>query len=194
MKFSLSLFMGLVVAATSATAAPVTYTINFTGNGLLPTFGQFTYNDMAAPGAAFSDFFVVWNGLTFGLTASANAPATLGDCTPPSAPATFSFLDGETPCTLNAPRIWTGIAASTIDVAVFHLTSSVTGHSIDLIRTWDPAYGRSGHGQGTFTISTPIPEPSTMSLALTGWVGAAFLSWKRRRRSLATTTPETAKH
>jgi len=194
MKFSLSLFMGLVVAATSLTASPVTYNINFTGTGLLPTSGQFTYDAMGVPGSAFSDFTVVWNSISFDLTAVANAPQhTFGACAGATPADVLLLIGGDTPCVAGIAQWYGGTYTG---ISIFGFSESDANNNellFDELNTTTP--GALGQYTGTSTITTAaVPEPSTMSLALTGCGGAAFLSWKRRRRSLATTTPEAAKH
>ena len=70
-----SLLVGLVGAAASATAGPITDNINFTGEQLNPTFGQFS--SYSGP-QLFSGFTVVWSDRTLDFTAAANMPEVNG--------------------------------------------------------------------------------------------------------------------
>jgi hypothetical protein len=71
MKFSVSLalLMGLVGAAATATASPIPYNINFTGGSPNPTAGSFIYD---ADSPLFTSFTVIWQGISFDLSAPAN--------------------------------------------------------------------------------------------------------------------------
>ena len=63
----------LAVCALPVLAAPVLYKIHFslTAGSTLPTSGSFSYD---ASTSTFANFIVVWNGDTFDLTSTANAP------------------------------------------------------------------------------------------------------------------------
>ena len=52
-----------------------TYNITFTGGSPNPTMGSFTY-DSTNP--QFSNYTVIWDGITFDLTSSANSPTIIG--------------------------------------------------------------------------------------------------------------------
>ncbi len=94
----ISAFLISVCGAPAAFAETITtYDITFSGTGLNPTAGSFTY-DSTNP--SFSDFTVTWDGILFNLTAAANAPsitapepACLGGAT--GAAATFDLLSGD---------------------------------------------------------------------------------------------------
>src|SRR5579863_7894850 len=82
-------FASLLLAAPAADASPLSYDIDFTAFNFMgppPTSGSFTYDASAAIGSQFSDFTVVWDGLTFDLTAAANNPyadnTQTSTCTP----------------------------------------------------------------------------------------------------------------
>jgi Tol biopolymer transport system component len=84
---------------------PISYRINFTTlDGTAPTSASFTY-DPHAPSNPFSSFTVTWEGKTFDLTNSANAPTLFHGCNPGSSGtadghATFAALfGGSVPCT-----------------------------------------------------------------------------------------------
>jgi hypothetical protein len=87
----LSLLMALVGAAATATASPETYYITFTGSGIIPTSGQFTYDSTSAVGSQFSSFTVNWNNTVFDLTTGANSPVQIGNCL--SNPTSANSLD-----------------------------------------------------------------------------------------------------
>lgn len=103
-------FAGTLLAAFFATsvgrAAPIGYVINFNFNGssalppsaqdpILPTSGSFTYDSATD---TFSNFHVLWNGLNFDMTGSANnpldfySPSCLNGLT--DGAASFAFLEG----------------------------------------------------------------------------------------------------
>jgi hypothetical protein len=87
--------VSLIVSAPSV-SSPVHYEIDFTGGSPTPTSGSFDY-DSAVP--SFSNFNVVWNGLTFDLTEEANVgPGALTAC-PSITGAALSFaLLAQAPC------------------------------------------------------------------------------------------------
>jgi hypothetical protein len=95
-RWLMNTFLGALIAAPLALADSTTYMVNFTLNdgSILPKMGTFTYDPSLQ---SFSDFEVLWNGLTFDLTDSANNP---NDATPPcvgaktGAGASFALLDG----------------------------------------------------------------------------------------------------
>jgi hypothetical protein len=94
-----TLAIGIMFAAVcvpTAEAGPIHYTITFavgTSGMTLPTAGSFNYDPLSPQ---FTDFFVVFDEVTFDLTASANSPYIAG--TPalpgPGARATFEMLSG----------------------------------------------------------------------------------------------------
>jgi hypothetical protein len=113
------LWTTVLLIATCGTPAAIadtsiTYDINFTGTGLLPTAGSFTY-DSTVP--SFSDFTVTWAGVVLNFTAAANAPTL----TPPDptclgaatgAAATFDLLSGD--CDSPPRRQRDGLERSTV--------------------------------------------------------------------------------
>ncbi len=79
-------------------ASVMHFNISFAGVGdlvsMLPTAGSFDY-DAAHP--TFSNFIVVWNGVPFDLTSSANSPSIFGSpttCTSTGAALSFDALTG----------------------------------------------------------------------------------------------------
>lgn len=187
--------MGLVGAAASATAAPITYNINFTTTrGIAPTSGVFTYNDANALNSRFSGFNVIWNSRSFDLTASANAPSGVG-CGSLDGGTSFNLLSLIPQCPTPQTISWLGVLSTFSSTFAFSDQSNsgtsfiqIAANSGGLIAPPLP------NSFGTFTITPAgVPEPSTISMALTGYGGAAILAWKRRRRSLASTLPQTTK-
>ena len=92
----------LIAAMFSIAAHASTYTITFTGTGLVPTSGSFNYD----PVNGFSNFLVYWPqilGTTpFDLTSAANNPIGGGCGTPTAAPWSTSF----DPALLVDPSSW----------------------------------------------------------------------------------------
>ncbi len=186
---SLSLLMGLVGAAASATAAPITYNINFTGGTPNPTSGSFTYDSAAALGSQFTGFNVLWSGFSFDLTAEANSPiASSGGPGCPASPTSttfFSILSGNSVCSGAPSNQWSGFAGP--PGVEYFLICQGTGGGVgcntvgriaarsDLLLSFSGVVNASGE----FTISTATPEPSSLALLLGGGV---WLAWQRRRR------------
>ncbi len=107
------LLMGIV--ATGALRGSAIYGINFTTNpgGVAPTSGSFMYDSSAAD--PFSDFTVIWDGLTFDLTSAANTGEQFfgtGCGTFPSAASVFTFLSGQNVCTGPAAIVWAAEAVN----------------------------------------------------------------------------------
>ena len=181
MKFSLSLLMGLVGAAATASAGPILYNINFTtASGIAPTSGSFLYDDAAAN--PFASFLVVWNGMSFDLTASANHPTVTNGCDP-ATPGTATGQDSfaalftvGTPC--SGPLEWR---------AIRDIPNSVFIFSDNLQNVSDPALTVSGQGpansqiataNGSFSAVAAVPEPSQAWLMFGG--GVLLAVWRRR--------------
>lgn len=74
--FTLFPLMGIV--SVSASAAPITYDITFSGGGPNPVSGSFIYDSTAA--MPFSNFKVVWQGVNFDLTESVGIPFVGSAC------------------------------------------------------------------------------------------------------------------
>jgi hypothetical protein len=66
------------IGAPNAHADVTEYTINFTGGSPNPTSGSFDFDNNPADLTPFSDFTVVWEGLTFDLTSAANSAFVYG--------------------------------------------------------------------------------------------------------------------
>jgi hypothetical protein len=180
-----------------AFADPVTYRIDFTGGSVKGTplpFGSFTYD----PNVGFSDFLVTWDGVTFDLTSSANAPelatdpATGCDSAAPDYQYGFIFVtQTATGCTVPAQYAWSGMYLGGSG-AQFTLVLNVTkGLSAEqdligaLVTSNVPVSPSMDSGVGDWSVSPEsVPEPSslTMGLALTLSLAGMILA-KRFRRS-----------
>jgi len=168
MRYQLGISVLLVAAFGAPTAKPdvmTTYDINFTGNGILPTAGSFTY-DSTTP--SFSDFMVTWDGTTFNLTASANLPLitpTVSCISATGAAASFALLDGAcNPAPPNYTTQWFGAYDTVTDDLnfSFNTTNFVSPPFSDLFLE---GFGGTGlltdFGTGSWTISA-VPEPSAL--------------------------------
>lgn len=166
----------------SATAGPISYSISFTGTGTLPTSGSFVYDSTTS---RFTNFLVVWNGLSFsGLAGSANSPflttpppACLGGLT--GGAASFALLSGAcTPPVAGGRTLW---GANTQDRFYF-FTTDVT-NTITLAITGVAAHPNPPvNTEGGFSIAaTATPEPSSIVLSISA--GLLFTALARRRRT-----------
>ncbi len=170
MKLSLGLSLALLGALSSAHAAPVKYNIQFTTTSGSPTpaSGSFFY-DPDVP--VFSNFFVVWNTITFDMTAAANAPLyALGSCNTPGngAADTFDFLLNQNCGSGQYSNGWN--AYDSFDRSGFSFERSDDGsfptNTISISANEAPSLNFTSAG-GTFSISlaeAPVPEPATLSL------------------------------
>lgn len=185
------LLMGII--ASCAFAGPIAYSINFTttSGSPPPTSGSFTYDGAAALGSQFAAFDVLWDGLTFDLTSSANTGGQGSGCGVVTSSTIFQVLQGTAECPGSNTFGWFGGHGSLNSEFAF----GDTGASSDFIQVigLNPATGTGG-ASGTFSITAingaPTPEPSSFILAL---VGGAFLVRKRMhlttRRSSQTSSP-----
>jgi hypothetical protein len=163
-KFALSLFIGLVSLAAQATAAPVFYSITFAGESPLPTSGSFSYD---ATTQQFSSFLISWTGSTFDLTTSANFPFNFGGCDTPAADSAdfFAALTGAA-C---GSREWSGVRSnSQLVFALGVFPNPPSGNSFAV-------------PSGTFSVTSSVPEPSSLAMLLTG-AGLAVLGGVRRQK------------
>lgn len=182
-----ALFSSAVVP--SARADVVTnYTINFTtASGIAPTSGSFSY-DSTTP--LFSNFVVIWDGQTFDLSASANAPfagtapyAGPTNCTGEAATAAYAFAimsQNVTGC--SAQYYWNinSLGGSFVFVVV---PSANPSHADEIgSSTTNPTIQLAA---GDWTISTVVatPEPATLVMLAGGLLGLLTLA----RRNLAST-------
>ena len=180
----LLLFLGI---ESRTYATPILYNINFnnlTGTPV-PTSGSFTYDAAAALGSQFSNFVVVWDGLTFNDTAIANAGNVIltgVGCTSPDTSATvFAFLTQHAQCP-GSPNTYTYLANASLAGAAFDFfdDGNPTTNNIQLQGGTASNVINSGvSGNYTVTPAATTPEPSTFLLALTC---SAFLVRKRSVR------------
>ena len=177
MKFTLFLSGAFLSVAAAVHAAPVTYNINFTGVGTLPTSGSFTY-DAANP--VFTNFIVVWQGISFNLTAGANVAFAAGACNTPGTPAedAFSFLSNPV-CGSGAFQSgWQAFPVLATYVFSFNRFDLQFG-ATDWVSVETGTSGPAGlqGANGAFSIAA-VPEPATLPMVL---AGGAWLAWRRRR-------------
>jgi hypothetical protein len=182
----------LLAVQLTATAAPVRYDIQFSGataSGTLPT-GSFDY-DAAAP--AFSDFIVEWNGLSFDLTAQANAPIVSN---PPGQPAcgasgaalAFLLLSADScletvglrpkqwELAVNSPGVQFDFVGGGGQAQMFFTSNAVAYDFQDKCSQTDIYCG-----EGSWGISVAeVPEPGT--LALLGFGLAGLLGLRKRKQ------------
>lgn len=165
MKLSFGLALALLGALSSAHAAPVLYNIQFTAtSGVAPTSGSFRYDPDAS---VFSDFFVVWAGTTFDMTAAANNPLfAWGACDTAGngAADTFDFLLNQNCGSGQNFNGWVGLPSQ----FKFQRTDDGTTpvDQIYIVRSGSTRPGTNA-ADGTFSISlaeTPVPEPAPLSL------------------------------
>ncbi len=150
----------------------VTYTINFTGSGILPTSGSFTYDPDTT---TFTSFLVTWNGTTFDLTSGANAPV-LGTPDPPclggatGAAASFDLLTGACPPVPGFFTLWEGQRRASFGDSFFGFATISSSNANDQILVSDiisdnPAFNLGGSGEWSVTpAGTATPEPSSLLL------------------------------
>jgi hypothetical protein len=154
------------------------YTITFTGaSPSLTPAGSFTYDSTVL---SFSNFLVVWDGITFDLTSAANNPVTKGTLptcltSASGATATFSLL---TDCASDPNAAWSAIG-STPEFFIFDTPPVATG--VISVRTIASQPPTSDAAAGTFEVSAiTTPEPGTSSLML---IGIGLVSVMRKRTS-----------
>ena len=169
-----ALFSVICLGLVSAKATPLNYTIAFSPNALsgiynpniLPTIGAFTY-DASLSSDPFSDFTVTWNGETFDMTATANAPQVSGS------PACINGATGGAAAFLLLTNCsdagwWAGKnSGGTVYDFAFYEPGSGGSWSV----AWGPAslpngtyYGES---RGAFGVQE-TPEPSPAAFILLG--------------------------
>jgi hypothetical protein len=172
------LFIGLLVSfgALPVWAGPVYYTINFdlTTGSLLPTSGSFYYDSSTS---SFTNFDVVWDGVTFDLTSAANSFAF----TSPTDPCYSGSTTGSqevfllmTTCSADSNPLYyheapAWDASSNIDPAYFIFQTDALSagvNQISLVGNFSPL--ASGVlARGDFE-SSSAPEPGSLALMLAG--------------------------
>jgi hypothetical protein len=208
MKMNLILLQfGITFLLIAAFSAPVvkadpldqtTYAINFTGAGLNPTAGSFTYDPDTA---VFTAFTVMWNTITYDLTSGANSPVfitafpgCIGGAS--GGAATFALLSGQCnpPSSPNGDTEWEGayfpIGPPTSFFNFLSGTSTFSGGGCpctEIIVSTGPnalhAGAITGQSEGDWTITavSPVPEPSTLTLLTATLLCAAFVRRKHRK-------------
>lgn len=190
-KAAPALIILIAIAALPVLADTITtYDINFEpdpGSAGGTPIGSFTY-DSTVP--AFSDFVVVYDGYTFGLTASANAPSNTGGLpacvgSDTGAAASFDLLSGSCSNAVYSAQISPyqesfGFLAP--ETACEYLGPCIMVSGNDGLYAPQMLIG----SVGSFSI-TPVvaatPEPATFGLTLGAmFVCAAVSRWRKRFR------------
>ncbi|MCV2361246.1 PEP-CTERM sorting domain-containing protein [Paucibacter sp. TC2R-5] len=162
----------LLIAPFAAEAAPQTYAIKFnvTEGSLAPTAGTFTYD----AGVGFSAFTLVWDGVTFDLTASSNNPrlsSKRGVISVGTAADSFALLSN----TLHQPRGYTGWSADYYAPnREFGFMSRAGGPEVNRsfvyfseVALIPHAYPFDYYSIGEFSIAA-VPEPQSYAMLLAG--------------------------
>jgi hypothetical protein len=196
---SRTLFVTLICASVGF-AAPIIYIVDFSlGPGrvglpnfdILPAAGGFTF-DSANPATPFSDFTVLWRGVTFDLTAVANTRSSPGfgcdsETSAPNLGANIMFQSFTSPC-VNVSYDWAGIYNYNLGIEQFAFSARSLSQTL-IDTTSSIGIGDiSQSGGGTWTLSV-APEPASIGQLAVGLVGIACLwGWPslnraRRKRS-----------
>ncbi len=182
----LSGLASLLLCALQVHASPVLYDIDFTPfnfMGPAPTSASFDYDASAAVGSQFTDFIVVWNGLTYDLSAAANNPVARNSETSTCIPTLdsagfFAGLLNPSNC-FSLTTIWEANAFPD-GTASFGIETDAPSDANSLQANVQEPTTYSGSGessQGRWTITTATPEPGTLPVLLIAAV--ALLARKR---------------
>jgi hypothetical protein len=163
------------------------YTITFalTRGSINVSAGSFTYDDTSGQ---FTSFTLLWDGIDFDLTSSANAPSTVTPGLPSCLTSTSGAAAGLsllTSCSTDQQSFWSGDLCATCGPQVsFVFQDTGTGFPIEGAiaifengTTGSPVVTSRGRWSVTEENST-TPEPSFLGLTLLG-IGLAFLMRKR---------------
>lgn len=175
-------FLGAIALAAPATAAPITYLIDFqlTSGSALPS-GGFTYD---AGTTTFSDFLVEWDSINFDFTAVANGgpefvAAAPGVCGLPAGPAgSFALLSGQDTCSdsqaFSGDRLFGGGGFR------FFTSQSLVG-LVRLQVAGVAAPSGTNFSDGTFRIAA-VPEPAAGVLFALGLAALGVAARRIRPR------------
>lgn len=187
----LTVLLGIAAVAGSASAAPILYNINFEAGVNPAPSGSFRYDSVAGE---FTDFFVVWTGIQFDLTASANNPTGVtGACNTSGNGAADSFsILNLNPCGhIGGVTVWYA-GDNGPNNSYFGITPGigVAGAGYILAQS-SQSSGRPNIDQSRLTLfpdsvpePAPVPEPASVAQFVSGGVLLAAL----RRRSAAPPT------
>ena len=161
-----SFILAMIVVSGTIAAAPITYNLAFTGSTRAIS-GFFTYD----PAAGFSNFLVTWDGATYDLTASANAPTlgTANTCTGRASTAAYGFFMMQqltTGCGAGTSYEWNGGNTGSSSVFEFLQFPPAGGFGGDKIfQTTSFGDGFGVGNQGGYSITTAAPEPASWTFA-----------------------------
>ncbi len=183
--------IAMFCVASAVQAVPIHYTVQFTGDVLLPTSGSFDY-DSDLP--LFSDFHVVWDAHDFDFTAVANAPVVLPSCGPQTPETSFAFLNHAAPAACGQPNWEAHEGLLTFAEFSFRGGIEFTPIALDAMVGY-PCGGFCmcqgecfSYGRGDWTIATETSQdPRQVSLppsALLLAAGAGFVRYRCARRLL----------
>lgn len=179
----------LFVALGLPVFASTTYDISFMETleqfgGTAPSAGSFTYD-----GSTFTNFTVTWEGLTFDLTAAANAPFIDGEgCDSEASNPQFGFVlmsQAATNCASNSAYSWGGndLPPSSGNQTAFFFTLQNGLSAQDTIQSG----GQAGNtvdtqvqASGTWTITAETPEPASFGLVLLGTLAVGLRRYSRK--------------
>ncbi len=158
----LGLIVGLFASGIYADEI-TTYSIDFAGGDLEPTYGSFTIDGTTDQ---FTSFTVVWDGLTFNFLDSLATEAnlfSLGSCPSLSASIVASYFLGEGVCTSPATVTWSGNWQSASNTGFnFVIGNDETSFGFTALPTGTPL--NVDNTVGTATASLATPEPTTLML------------------------------
>ena len=172
--------------ADTLTTYEITFTL-FPGYTPLPASGSFTY-DSTNP--QFSDFLVSWAGVTFDLTAVANAPHVTGSgCTGEASTPSFGFTiisRSASGCSSPASYYWAGLFTDGgYGEFAFGLANSVSGSSEDFfteVHPFAPHPDSTATGEWSISPTSTVTTPEPSAFVLLGIGMFALLGIRRSLR------------
>lgn len=172
----------LLCLAVHIHAETVLYDINFStgpfGFGDLPTSGSFGYDASQPLGSQFTNFIVVWEGISFDLTSDANFPSFVNTDTSACFPTlgsagVFAALSAPGNC-LGVGSDWLGIAHPDKLSAQFkfEFVDAALDNSVRIFGFTPIPFSLSpllvAQGHGIRIIAAAVPEPTELPLLVTG--------------------------